>query len=450
MKELQEALTWPRLLNCLLLLLLFALSTGRAPLAAVSRVTLAPHSAPLRGSADWPASCGTAWQAPYAALHARIVSGAAPQRTLVSVAVEAGVADRLSGLVSQFLFALLSGRALQCATYGNLPPWEAAYVSPHLDMRPPALSAAVLEPLKFTYRGVRGYDGPREYAPDSGVDPARYYPLYLTNDYGLRARDMFHAQDLARAPEGHEGVPTILSASNRGKSYAVFDNPHHSAQLQAMGLTPDNAFACVHRFLFALGPRTCDDVCREHARILDAAGAADTLRIAIHVRSGDAAFAEGDVPAPWQQAEAHFSCAEEIAATRAAPNQSVLFYFNSDSLSLRRQAVERYGARLLTDLRAGAGQTDCAFHGGCDSVNASFRLAVAQLDLFARADVHVVSIGSGYGAMGAWLAPVRRHGQEGTRGHGTHIYRVLNGQARECGVAHADAARDVAFGWAGF
>jgi hypothetical protein len=56
-----------------------------------------------------------------------IVSGAAPLRTLVSAAVEAGIADRLPGLVSQFLLVLMQGRALQHATYGSLPDWEVAY-----------------------------------------------------------------------------------------------------------------------------------------------------------------------------------------------------------------------------------------------------------------------------------------------------------------------------------
>lgn len=407
-----------------------------------------PKPAPLRGSGDWEGSCGHAWQASYAALHRKIVSGNAPLRSLVSVAVEAGVADRLSGIISQFLMAMIQGRALQHISYGNVPDWEVAYSTPHISARAPRLSENILGCTKFTYRGERGYTGPREHDPKL-VDKSEFYPLYLTNDYMGLANNIFTSRDLKKIPEGHASTATIVSASNRGRSFALFDNPHHADTLRSMGLSPENAFSCVHNFLFQLALSTCDTICKEHAKILDAAGAVGTLRVAIHVRVGDNAFAatENSV-APWREAQAHFTCAEEIAATHTEAGQQVLFYFNSDSLPLRRAASELYGSRLLTDLR-GAGQTDCSFHGGCNSVNASFRLAVAQLDLFSRADVHVVSIGSGYGAMGAWMSPLKRHGEK-IRNRSSHIYRVSNGEFRDCTPSAADDARAVAEGWAGF
>lgn len=76
--------------------------------------------------------CGH-WQEAYTKLHAEILSGQRPPRYAVSVAVEAGLADRLSGLITQFYYALLSGRAFKTITYGQLPGYErgvdARYVS---------------------------------------------------------------------------------------------------------------------------------------------------------------------------------------------------------------------------------------------------------------------------------------------------------------------------------
>ena len=46
---------------------------------------------------------------------------------LVSVAVEGGIADNLSGLMSEFWLALLSDRALQVYEYGYLPRYEPAF-----------------------------------------------------------------------------------------------------------------------------------------------------------------------------------------------------------------------------------------------------------------------------------------------------------------------------------
>lgn len=401
---------------------------------------------PLRGSADWVGMCGNQWQNTYTALHAAVLSGEKHPRKLVSVAVEAGIADRLSGLITQFLLALIQGRALQHIAYGNLPDWEVAYTFPHIASQSPPLADFILDCVKFTYRGVRGFTGTRNHDP-MHVDPKVYFPLYLTNDYGSLTT-IFSQSNLALVPEGHSNTETIVSASNRGRSFVLFDNPHHADKLRNMGLTPENAFACIHRFLFRLAPSACDTVCMQHAQILDNAGARGTLRIAIHVRVGDNAFMSNE-EAHWRIAEAHFSCAEEIAATRTAPGQNVLFYFNSDSLPLRLAASERYGNKVLTDLRA-SGQTDCSFHGGCSSINASFRLAVAQLDLFSRADVHVVSIGSGYGAMGAWMSSLKRHGETSLRSRSRHIYRVINGEFRDCSLSAADDARSVAQGWAGF
>lgn len=401
-----------------------------------------PTATPLRGSANWEKTCGSRWQSAYTVLHHDIVTGRAPLRSLVSVAVEKGIADRLSGLMSQFLLALVQRRAILHATYGRLPDWDDAFSFPHIASKAASLDDAILDPVKFTYRGERSYAGL------SLANASQYYPLYFVDNHSQA--DSIFASNLKAFPEGRASVATIVSASNRGRSYVLFDNPYHRSKLRSLGLTPENAFACVHRFMFQLAPVARDATYLEHARVLDDAGEEGALRIAIHVRQGDSAFSLApNATADWDQASAHFMCAEEIAATRARPGQRVLFYFNSDSLPLRRAAAERYGHRLTTDLR-GSGHADCISLGGCDNVKGSFRLAVAQMDLFSRADVHVVSVLSGFGAMGAWMSAIYRHGVSAPLNHSSHIYRVSNGVTRDCSVAAADSARLVASSWAGF
>jgi hypothetical protein len=56
-------------------------------------------------------SCGN-WQADYAALHAGVLSGRRPWRTVVALG-DSGLADNLVGAVTVFYFALLTGRAFQ-------------------------------------------------------------------------------------------------------------------------------------------------------------------------------------------------------------------------------------------------------------------------------------------------------------------------------------------------
>ena len=58
--------------------------------------------------------CGS-WQESYSKLHRSIISGKQPGRYAVSVPAPAGLSDRLVGLVTVFLYALLTDRAFQIA-----------------------------------------------------------------------------------------------------------------------------------------------------------------------------------------------------------------------------------------------------------------------------------------------------------------------------------------------
>ena len=58
--------------------------------------------------------CGS-WQESYSKLHKSIVSGEQPSRYAISVPAPAGLSDRLVGLVTVFLYALLTDRAFQIA-----------------------------------------------------------------------------------------------------------------------------------------------------------------------------------------------------------------------------------------------------------------------------------------------------------------------------------------------
>ena len=59
-------------------------------------------------------SCGS-WQEKYSNLHRSVVSGEQPGNYAISVPAPAGLSDRLAGLVTVFLYALLTDRAFQIA-----------------------------------------------------------------------------------------------------------------------------------------------------------------------------------------------------------------------------------------------------------------------------------------------------------------------------------------------
>jgi hypothetical protein len=159
-------------------------------------------------------------------LHQGILSGASPQRYLVSVAVEAGLADRLTGIISEFYFALLTGRAFQITNAGQkLPLFEAAFDAPYVNWTRHLEDPEVLvEHLRYTYKGQRGYTGPRHY-PDTGeVDLKEYGSIYLVNSEEAGTR--FFARDDLRAVRD-DNVSTLFMTSNRGRVVELFDNPFH-------------------------------------------------------------------------------------------------------------------------------------------------------------------------------------------------------------------------------
>ncbi|KAG5176626.1 hypothetical protein JKP88DRAFT_249398 [Tribonema minus] len=173
--------------------------------------------------------CGH-WQESYMDFHERTLAGALPPRYLVSVTVEAGLADRLIGTISQFYLALLSQRAFQITNAGQtLPPLEWAYDAPFINWTraddPPILT----DRLKFTYKGQRGFVGDRQYPANDDVDTSKYWGMYLVNSDD--ANSFYEVSDLKGIPEGHEDAEIVFITSNRGRVFRLFDNPHHKKVL---------------------------------------------------------------------------------------------------------------------------------------------------------------------------------------------------------------------------
>jgi len=79
------------------------------------------------------ASCGT-WQKSYRYLHHSILKNNVPARYVVSIPVRAGLADNLTGLVTQFLFALLTNRAFLRTSYEHSIPLEEVFQSPRIEL----------------------------------------------------------------------------------------------------------------------------------------------------------------------------------------------------------------------------------------------------------------------------------------------------------------------------
>lgn len=375
--------------------------------AANPRVSLLPAH-PFFGHHDL---CGSgAWLIEYAHLHsvARNSTPAAP--LLVSVSVEAGLGDRIIGVMSEFFWAVLARRALLLTTYsdGTLPRWDYAVEPVLFDWRaeesafPPTLTA----PLHYTYLGMRGWPGPRAYG--RGVaDCARDAMAYQVNG----GDGVFATEDLSKytGATGGAARERLFVASNRGGVVRLFTNPHHAAWLTGMppdgaGLTIESAWACGFRALFAPTPA----VLEAYGAIFKRLRALGGRCVAVNVRAGDAFLAGVAGMANLSAAhEAYFSCAERAALDGGLAGAP--WYVTSDSPDLRRLALARWGvARVVTDPVTRYVHGDCLHHGHpCEPAlqRESIVHAFGQLYAATLCDVHVFSGGSGFGRSAAFAAP---------------------------------------------
>ena len=226
-----------------------------------------------------------------------------PAKYVISVAVEAGIADRLSGLISEFYFALLSKRAFKMITYGDLPDFNLAYNQPFINWTGFKLDDRVIDPLKFTYKGARGYTGDRSY--DNEVDTQKFWSVYHVNADEEVLSEFFYGHHFESMPLNHSNAENIIFASNRGRVFRLFDNPYHKNTLKSWGLRPNNAFRCAFNFLFTPNKDTLA-LADGYAHILKDE---TILKIGINIRTGDNSFAD-DTKVNISNYMAFFDCAK--------------------------------------------------------------------------------------------------------------------------------------------
>eukprot|EP00271_Cylindrocystis_brebissonii_P005362 TRINITY_DN17373_c0_g1_i1.p1 TRINITY_DN17373_c0_g1~~TRINITY_DN17373_c0_g1_i1.p1 ORF type:complete len:502 (-),score=81.35 TRINITY_DN17373_c0_g1_i1:458-1963(-) len=357
--------------------------------------------------------CGT-WQEDYIALHASILSGALPPRYAVSIGVEAGLADRLVGVISEFYYALLSRRAL-LITPGNQPDFALAWDAPYIKWRADNFPEELVNHMNNRVHDQHVGEGAGLYIPEGfQYDKAKYGYIYMTNTDA----SIFRTHNFSETPDGGQ-QETVFLASNRGRTYVLFENPNHGEQLRAWGLTPETAFACAFNFLFRPNQAVVHHVEKEMQRL----SKPNTLLIGVNVRVGDRVFSD-DSGTPLSEATAYLECAKQVEETRRAEGQEVVWYFISDSLTLRKKVNEEIGEKLLVNIEQKTIHPNCAFYGpgacedeakakGKGGEDVSLALtpaaagligAAAQLLAFSQTRYQVITQQSGFGRIGAWLS----------------------------------------------
>ena len=374
---------------------------------------------------------------------------------IVSYGFNSGTADRLSGMITIFFYALLTNRTFFIYEENIAPKLEYAYDFPNVDIVLRDLESGVVSAMNslIEQRNMSSliYE----------TGDKRYFLVNQVNYRNGSSHENFYVfRDILR--ESTDASPVIV-ASNRGLTFRMFENPFIQKRLQNLNLAPATAFKSFFDFLLKPNLETWSLI-KPYNDIL---ANDDILKIGIAIRVGDSVFQGEENWVMKANAFDHFfNCAQvcwgrhdkskkhlsslcplhnilqEIETSRAINGQKVIWYLISDSLVIRKLIKDRFGDKVITDLKVKPNHPDCVRHWkqNCsdDDIKFSIRWAVAQLEIFRRMDFHVVTNGSGFGMVGAILSNNQK------------IYAMKNtGSSRPCGLFDYDPISTLTTMWQG-
>ena len=320
--------------------------------------------------------CGQ-WRQPYAALHARILAGAAPPRYLFHLCDE-GLADCAVGAASALYLAVATGRALFTGKFsyhhffndshsGHL---EAAYGRPTIDWRVPS---ELID----------------EQFPD-----AEHVMLLGFNQPRITAAKIASIYSQAAGP-----ATSVVMFSNAGITHRMLNVSSVRQHLTNLGVTPGNAFGCAFEFLFRPHPLS-EDLFADEVAIFSKPRKLPV--IAVHVRTGDAAFDTapqvGD-PDPAALFAGILSCVRDIKQHARAAQAAI--YIISDSAAVRQSLARQFPDDVVVANTNVPLQHSGPFQKNAPITFKGLRTAATEFWLFGEADYHVAFRWSGYGRAAA-------------------------------------------------
>ncbi|CAG8449342.1 2503_t:CDS:2 [Funneliformis caledonium] len=302
-------------------------------------------------------SCGT-WQKDYAKLHEDILAGKEDQKYVAYICEASsncgGLADRILGMTSTFLFALLTNRAYLADWQAPLP-FDKIFDSPNIDWSFDSLSPeSVIKDLTTIEISVIDFDSQR-----------------LDNHFLL-------SNWTTKYPD-----PFIKFYTNRGMIIRTFDSKYYAQPLKDIGLRPHTAFGCIFDYLFRPVPPAMSFITKYTSLF----SIRNIFSVGIQIRAREDTNALQDY-------EYFFRCADQLTRTYAAPDQKVIYFLITDSVALRDEAVQKLEHVIISGLPIKS------YHGHHDHID-DVTNAVIENWILSKTDYRVISPG-GYGKLSAF------------------------------------------------
>ncbi|GBB85578.1 hypothetical protein RclHR1_12070009 [Rhizophagus clarus] len=304
-------------------------------------------------------SCG-AWQDNYSKLHEKILSGNEAQRYVSYICDDknncGGLSDRILGMTSAFVFALLTNRAF-LADWQTPFPLETIFSSPNIDWSHDSLNpSSNIRELETSELNVIDFDA-------KNLDQQFMLSNWTT-----------------KYPS-----PFIKFYSNRGMIIRSFDSKYYSQTLKDMGLRPHTTFGCVVDYLFRPAPTALSFITQYTSLFV----LPNIFTIGIQISTQNDFNSLKDY-------KHYFDCADQLTETYAAPNQKVIYYLVTDSSELRNEAVQKFEHLVVSGLPTDSNLDNLD---NPDSVNN----AMIESWIFSKTDYRIISSGN-YGKLSAFYS----------------------------------------------
>ena len=221
--------------------------------------------------------CGVDWQDAYAAFHADVVAGPSSSARLLvfDASGNGGLADRLTGLMTALLLAILSDRAIAL-------DWSGREVA----LRMPRLSESGNTRLLKAARAAQSSDTRRV--------------TWLNANRTALQQEVIHGMGGVESSSGIDALwpeRVVYLRSNRGFTQQLLNAPGLASLVAARRLTPASAqFGCLFNFLLRPTDAALRPVRSLMSAMRDPVDASDGryVTVGVHVRSGDSTWsAEG-------------------------------------------------------------------------------------------------------------------------------------------------------------
>ncbi|GAA6005241.1 hypothetical protein JCM10207_002909 [Rhodosporidiobolus poonsookiae] len=331
------------------------------------------------------------WEEEYRTLHSDMLEGKRELRLLEFACRDGdycgGIADRVLGMVTTFLYSILTGRAFSM-TWEQPAPLDLLFDSPNIDWSRP-FNASSSTPIPYPYSSPALIDQRKEINAHNWEEPKidEFFPRFI-DEFG----------------EGRS-TPWLQLDFNRGVVIRSFSYPSIRPHLDRLGLKLETAYSCLINYL--LRPKAA--VLAYIAQYSSVFSLPEYFVIGLQIRTGDTSMyaTRKDTVNTVKHHSTYFKCAAAVAATYADPSQKVIYYLISDSRVLEEDALRTFPDRVVVSgLKPAHVEIKTDKSDGFKAIKRAadgFMRTVADSWIFASTDFQILTYRSGFGKIPTWL-----------------------------------------------